>query len=65
LAEEIRMSYYERDGFRRMFDALQEGVIVFQSDEIVFMNDLSNKVMSHLAGVKNFFRHKRGESELK
>lgn len=65
LSEEIRMSYYERDGFRRMFDALQEGIIVFQSDEILFMNELSNKVFSHLAGVKNFFKHKYGNSELK
>jgi hypothetical protein len=64
-AEEIKMGYYERDGFRRMFDALQEGVIVFQSDEIIFMNDLSNKVFSHLAGVRNFFKHNRGDSELK
>jgi hypothetical protein len=63
--EEIRMGYYERDGFRRMFDALQEGVIVFQSDEIIFMNELSNKVYSHLAGVRNFFKHKKGDSELK
>ena len=54
LSEEVRMSYYERDGFRRMFDALQEGIVVFQTNEIIFMNELSNKVMSHLTNVKDF-----------
>jgi hypothetical protein len=65
LTDEIKMSYYERDGFRKMFDALQEGVIVIQSNEILFMNELSNKVCSHIAGVKNFFKHKRAATELK
>ena len=51
LIEEVRTSYYERDGFRRIIDALQEGIIVFQNDEIVQMNELSKKVMSHLSGV--------------
>lgn len=60
IQEEVKIGYYERDGFRRMFDALQEGVIVFQSDEIIFMNELSNKVFSHLTSVRNFFKHNRG-----
>ena len=42
--------------FKRMFDGLQEGVIVMNGESITFMNELSNKVMSHLFGLKNFFK---------
>ena len=64
LSEEIRESYYQRDGFRRMFDALQEGILVFQEGKIVFMNDLSNKVLSYLADVDNFFKHNKRDKDL-
>jgi hypothetical protein len=42
-----------------MFDGLQEGIIVIDDMNTVgFMNELSNKVLSELAGLKNFFRNK-------
>ena len=54
--DEARNSYKERDMYKRMFDGLQEGVIVMNGDTITFMNELSNKIMSHLFGLKNFFK---------
>ena len=42
-----------------MFNALQEGVIVVDDNKtITFMNELSNKVLSELSTVKNFFKGK-------
>ena len=42
-----------------MFDGLQEGIIVVDDmNKIGFMNELSNKVLSELANLKNFFRNK-------
>jgi hypothetical protein len=41
-----------------MFDGLQEGIIVIEEDHIGFMNDLSNKLLSELADLKNFFKNK-------
>ena len=38
-----------------MFDSLQDGVIVVNNQEIHFMNDLSNKILSQLSKVSNFF----------
>ena len=36
--KEARLSYIERDSYRQLFDALQEGIIVVQDDQITFMN---------------------------
>lgn len=56
---EAKLSYQQRDGYRRMFDGLQEGIIVVDDmNKIGFMNELSNKVLSELANLKNFFRNK-------
>jgi hypothetical protein len=55
---EAKLSYQQRDGYRRMFDGLQEGVIVVESVNIRFMNDLSNKLLTELSGMKNFFKKK-------
>ena len=41
-----------------MFDGLQEGVIVVDSLNIGFMNDLSNKLLTELSGMKNFLKKK-------
>ena len=46
-----------------MFDGLQEGVIVVDSLNIGFMNDLSNKLLSELSGLKNFFKKKPHEGQ--
>ena len=54
--DEAKNSYKERDMYKRMFDGLQEGIIVMNGDTIMFMNELSNKIVSHLYGLKNFFK---------
>ena len=52
---EAKFSYQEKDTFKRMFDGLQEGIIVTTNNKITFMNELSNKVISHLTDSKDFF----------
>ena len=46
---EVRLSFGVKDQFKRMFDSLQEGIIVLNDGEIEFMNDLSNKFMNFLS----------------
>ena len=46
-----------------MFDGLQEGVIVLDSLNISFMNDLSNKLLSELSGMKNFFKNSQNKKK--
>ena len=38
-----------------MFDSIQEGIIVLENGKPSFMNDLSNKIMSNICGLKSFF----------
>jgi hypothetical protein len=47
-----------------MFDGLQEGIIVIDNNKLSFMNDLSNKLLSELADMKNFFKNKNHEEAL-
>ena len=42
--------------YKQMFDGLQEGVIVCRGDSVTFMNELSNMILSHLFGLKDFFK---------
>ena len=42
--------------YKQMFDGLQEGVIVCKGESVVFMNELSNMILSHLFGLKDFFK---------
>ena len=37
-----------------MFDSLQDGVMVICKEQMHFMNDLSNKILSKLTKVDNF-----------
>lgn len=55
---EAKASYMDRDNFKRMFDALQEGIIVLQGNSITMMNDLSNRVLSEMTGMTDFFTNK-------
>ena len=41
-----------------MFDGLQEGIIVIEDNHLGFLNDLSNKLFSELADMRNFFKNK-------
>ena len=47
------MSFLQRDQYRKMFNGLQEGIIVIDDGVIDFCNELANKVLSKLAGVKS------------
>ena len=42
-----------------MFDGLQEGVVVIQGGALTFMNELSNRVLSEVATLGNFFKNKQ------
>lgn len=55
---EAKLSYMDRDNFKKMFDALQEGIIVLHGNAITMMNDLSNRVLSEVTGYANFFESK-------
>lgn len=49
-----------------MFNGLQEGIIVLEENSIDFMNDISNKILSHLTGLRNFQKSRtRDGSDLK
>jgi hypothetical protein len=47
-----------------MFDGLQEGIIVIEDNNLGFMNDLSNKLLSELADLRNFLKNKNLEGEI-
>ena len=51
---EAKLSYIERDSYRQLFDALQEGIIVVQDDQIMFMNALANRILTSMTRFKNF-----------
>ena len=51
---EARLCYVERDSYRQLFEALQEGIIVVQDDQITFMNQLANRILTSLTPYKNF-----------
>ena len=40
--KEAKLCYVERDSYRQLFNALQEGVLVIQDSKIIFMNELAN-----------------------
>jgi len=55
---EAKLVYFEKAQFKRMFDGLQEGVVVMQGGAISFMNELSNRVLTEIAGLGNFYKNK-------
>ena len=55
---EAKLTYGQKNEFKKMFDALQEGIIVVDKDRIDFMNTLSDKVLSFLSGLKSFRKNK-------
>jgi sensor histidine kinase regulating citrate/malate metabolism len=60
---EVRLSYSVKDQFKRMFDSLQEGIVVLNDGEIEYMNDLSNKFMAILSGMYDFQNHLNEDQE--
>ena len=47
-----------------MFDSLQEGIIVMQKDRLMFMNDLSAKILNQVSGLGSFFLNTTREGGL-
>ena len=58
---EAKLSYIERDSYRQLFDALQEGIIVVQDDQIMFMNALANRILTSMTKFKNFLMGELGQ----
>ena len=49
---EILFSFTQKNQFKKMFDSLQEGIVVLNDNgTMYFMNDFSNKFMSFLSGL--------------
>jgi hypothetical protein len=48
--QEVRLSKGVKNQFMKMFDSLNEGIIVLNDGDIEFMNDLSNKFMTFVCG---------------
>lgn len=46
---EAKLAFSQKDMFRRMFNGLQEGIILLSDSKINFMNELSNRVFSELS----------------
>jgi len=55
---EAKLVYLEKAQFKRMFDGLQEGVVVVQGGAISFMNELSNRILTEICGLGNFLKNK-------
>jgi hypothetical protein len=47
-----------------MFDSLQEGIIVLQDGKLNFMNELSNRILTELTDLGNFYKNRTMESEI-
>ena len=53
---EAKLFYAERDSYRQLFDALQEGIIVVQNNKVTFMNQLSNIILSSITGMEDYLQ---------
>ena len=51
---EAKLSYIERDSYKQLFDALLEGILVVQDNQITFMNMLANQIISDVTTMSNF-----------
>ena len=49
--KQILYSHTMKNQFKRMFDSLQEGIVVLSEGKIEFMNDFANKFTSFLSGL--------------
>jgi len=50
---EAKLLYTEKDSFRQLFDALQECIIVLQSDQISFVNSLAQNILNKVFEMDN------------
>jgi hypothetical protein len=51
---DINLKITEKKFYIKLFNSLQEGIIVVQNEKITFMNELSSKVLNKLSGLKDF-----------
>ena len=64
--EEQKWAFKKENQYKKMFDSLQEGIIVMQNQKIHFMNDLSTKILKHVSGALNFYgkQNKAGNTNI-
>ena len=58
LLKEAKKNLAQRDRYIKMFDALQEGIIVVQGANLIFLNDICNKMLSYITTTTNFMLQK-------
>lgn len=46
-----------------MFDSIQEGIVVIREEQLVFMNSLSNRLLSEMCQIKDFFLNMRPKKD--
>jgi len=57
--DEQKLGIQKQDFYRKMFDSIPEGVVMIQADKVMFMNDLSNRLLSTMCDLKNFFFNRK------
>lgn len=65
MLNQAKLNYAERDSYKQLFDALQEGIIVIQEDQITFMNALSNTLLTSITGMNNFWMKEHADGTTK
>ena len=56
LLKSARRNVAAKDRNIKMFDSLQEGIVVLQGPKLIYMNDISNKMLSHVTEIKDFIK---------
>ena len=56
LLKSARRNVAAKDRYIKMFDSLQEGIVVLQGPKLIYMNDISNKMLSHVTEIKDFIK---------
>ena len=60
---EQELSMRKDNHYKKMFNSLQEGIIVISKEKLVLMNELSQKLINNVSGLKNFFKNINHEGE--
>ena len=61
---EQKYAFNRENQFKKMFDSLQEGIIVMQKRKVYYMNDLSIKLLNHVSGLKDFYMNINNSDEV-
>ena len=58
-----KTGFVQGRSFKKMFDSLQDGIVVLNNGKLKFMNDLSNRILSEICGLKSFFLNTNAEGK--